>query len=77
MGVVSRGWDLSARRAVALFLGLVAIVLLAGAGGYLIKGATTLVVTPTITGTVVTPTQLPLGPSRTHERPVPRVGAMC
>jgi hypothetical protein len=54
MDTVSRGWDLSMRRAVALFLGLVAIALIAGgAGGYLTRGATTLVVTHTITRTVL------------------------
>jgi hypothetical protein len=46
MEAVSRGWDLSLRRAVALFLSFVAIALLAGgAGGYLIEVATTHVVT--------------------------------
>lgn len=46
MDAITRGWDVSMRRAVALFLGLVAIALLAGAaGGYLTRGATTLVVT--------------------------------
>jgi hypothetical protein len=59
MDAVSQRWDLSMRRAVALFLGLAAIVLLAGgAGGYLIRGATTLVVTHTVIRTVSnTPTQ--------------------
>ena len=53
MEAVSRGWDLNMRRAVALFLGLVAIaLLLGGAGGYLIRGATTLVVTHTVIKTV-------------------------
>ena len=45
MEAVSRGWDLGMRRAVALFLGLVAIAMLAGAvGGYLTRGTTTYVV---------------------------------
>lgn len=49
MDAVSRSWDLSVRRAVALFLGLVAIAMLAGAaGGYLTKGATTYVIHPII-----------------------------
>jgi hypothetical protein len=49
MEAVARGWDISIRRAVALFLGLVAIAVLAGAaGGYLTRGSTTRVVTQTI-----------------------------
>jgi fatty acid/phospholipid biosynthesis enzyme len=49
MEAVSRGWDLSMRRAVALFLGLVAIVMLAGgAAAYLTRGVTTLVVKETV-----------------------------
>lgn len=60
MDVISRGWDLPMRRAVAVFLGLMAIVLIAGgAGGYLIRGATTLVVTHTITRTVAIPPTQP------------------
>ncbi len=49
MEAVSRGWDLSMRRAVALFLGLMALAMLAGgAGGYLTRGITTLVVKETV-----------------------------
>jgi hypothetical protein len=49
MEAVSQRWDLSMRRAVALFLGLVAIAMLAGgAGGYLTRGITTLVVKETV-----------------------------
>ena len=49
MEAASRGWDLSMRRAVALFLGLVAIAMLAGgAGGYLTRRTTTPVVKETI-----------------------------
>ena len=57
MEAVSRGWNLSMRRAVALFLGLVAIAMLAGAaGGYLTRGATTYVVShPTILPVLHTP----------------------
>jgi hypothetical protein len=67
MDAVSRGWDWSARRVVAIFLGLAAIALLAGgAGGYLMRGATTLVVTHTITRTVANPATLsPYGGSHT------------
>lgn len=44
MEAVFRGWDLGMRRAVAIFLALVAIAMLAGAvGGYLTRGTTTLV----------------------------------
>ena len=56
MDTGSRGLDWSVRRLVAIFLGLAAIALLAGgAGGYLIRGATTLVVTHTVTRTVANP----------------------
>ena len=49
MDAISRGWNLSMRRAVALFLGLLAIAMLAGgAGGYLTRGITTLVVKETV-----------------------------
>jgi hypothetical protein len=50
------GWIWTRQRVVALFLGLAVIALLAGgAGGYLIRGATTLVVNHTITKTVAVP----------------------
>jgi hypothetical protein len=53
MEAVYGGWVWSRERLVALFLGLAVIALLAGgAGGYLIRGATTLVVTHTITKVV-------------------------
>ncbi len=49
MEAISRGWDLGMRRAVALFLGLMALAMLAGgAGGYLTRGITTLVVKETV-----------------------------
>jgi hypothetical protein len=54
------GWIWTRQRLVALFLGLAVIALLAGgAGGYLLKGATTLVVTHTITKTVAIPATQP------------------
>jgi hypothetical protein len=60
MDAVFRGWDLTMRRGVAAFLGLVAIALIAGgAGGYLMRGATTLVVTHTITSPAANPAQQP------------------
>jgi hypothetical protein len=58
MEAVSRGWDLSLRRAVALYLSFVAIALLAGgAGGYLIEVATTHVVTQTVDRVVIVPAE--------------------
>jgi hypothetical protein len=49
MDAVSERWHLTRRRLVAIFLGVMAVALLAGGtGGYLIKGATTLVLTRTV-----------------------------
>lgn len=60
MEAVYGGWTWTRQRLVALFLGLAVIALLAGgAGGYLIRGATTLVVTHTITRTVAAPAAQP------------------
>ena len=71
MDAVSRGWDLTMRRAVGVFLGLIAIALIAGgAGGYLMRGATTLVVTHTITRTVAQPAQ-PVSGARTSGGYIP------
>jgi hypothetical protein len=62
MEAISRSWDLSVRRAVALFLGLVATAMLAGAvGGYLTKGTTTYVVTHPIVGPVLPTAQAMYG----------------
>jgi hypothetical protein len=56
MEAVYGGLVWTRQRLVALFLGLAVIALLAGgAGGYLIRGATTLVVTHTITKSVAVP----------------------
>jgi hypothetical protein len=60
MAAIHAGLTWSARQMAALVLGLALIVLLAGgAGGYLIRGATTLVVTRTATQRVVVPTPSP------------------
>ncbi|HSO94341.1 MAG TPA: hypothetical protein VLS53_07730 [Candidatus Dormibacteraeota bacterium] len=60
MEAVYSGWVWSRQRLVALFLGLAVIALLAGGtGGYLVRGATTLVVTHTITKTVAIPATQP------------------
>lgn len=72
MDAVFRGWDLTMRRATAVFLGLVAIALLAGgAGGYLFRGATTQVVTHTITRTVANPPTQPAPGVRTSGGYIP------
>jgi hypothetical protein len=56
MEAVYGSWVWSRQRLVALFVGLAFIALLAGgAGGYLVRGATTLVVTHTITQRVAIP----------------------
>ncbi len=68
MEAVSRGWDLSMRRAIALFLGLVAVALIAGgAGGYLTRGVTTRVVTQT----VIRPVQIVPAPAHVAAPPGP------
>jgi hypothetical protein len=72
MDAVFRGWDLNMRRAVTVFLGLMAIALIAGgAGGYVIRGATTLVVTHTITRTVPNPPMQPVSGLRTSGGYIP------
>jgi hypothetical protein len=49
MNAVSQRWHWTTRQLVAIFIGVMAVALLAGgAGGYLIKGATTLVLTRTV-----------------------------
>jgi hypothetical protein len=60
MEAVYKGWVWSTQRLVALFLGLAVIAMLAGgAGGYLIRGTSTFVVTHTITKTVAIPLTQP------------------
>jgi hypothetical protein len=62
MDAVLRGWDIGMRRAVAIFLGVVAIAMLAGAaGGYLTRGTTTYVVSHPIILPVSHAAQPPLG----------------
>lgn len=49
MDAVSERWQWTRRHLVAVLLGVMAVALLAGGtGGYLIKGATTLVLTRTV-----------------------------
>jgi hypothetical protein len=56
MEAVYEGWAWTSRRLIAVFLGLAFAALLAGGvGGYIVRGATTLVVTHTITKTVAIP----------------------
>lgn len=67
MEAAYNGWTWSTRRLAALFLAVAAVVLIAGgAGGYLIRGATTVHVTHTITRTVALPaSQAPAGAPQT------------
>ncbi|MBJ7594168.1 MAG: hypothetical protein JF886_04770 [Candidatus Dormibacteraeota bacterium] len=73
MDTVYRGWNWSAQRLAALLVGLMAVVLLAASGGYLIRGATTLVVTHTITKTVAIPATHSFSGARTSGGFIPGV----
>jgi hypothetical protein len=56
MDTVAKGWNWSARRALAFALILAAAALIAGGlGGYLVRGASTLVVTHAVAAPVLAP----------------------
>jgi hypothetical protein len=65
MSAVHKGLNWSARRAVAVLLGVMLPALLAGgAGGYLIRGSTTVVVTRSIPAEAVHQEAAPAMPAR-------------